>query len=224
MRQKFNVLNELVHGIIRSKKNPEVRDFYLSTLKEIETGQGSWKDKDYWMTQMVLLRTVLRSAPPARQQLPPGRTRRNIDSTTTGLQPQDCCHQFNNDGCNKDSPHTNNDPTRSPETVHHYCKNCLRKNLRKVHAAKACKEGSAGQWLAHPSGSVSDHTPDASENISDTEEIFETTDNFNYNSSNDNSGASTRQWGLSRDGELVEIYSQNLTIRFLWIEILTTNK
>ena len=32
-------------------------DFYLSTLEEIETGQGSWKDEEYWMTQMVLFRT-----------------------------------------------------------------------------------------------------------------------------------------------------------------------
>ena len=141
MRQKLIVLNELAHGIIRSQNFPEVRDFYLSTLEEIETGQGSWKDQDYWMTQMVLLRTVLRSVTPAQQPL--GGVRRNMDNP--GLQPRDCCYQFNNDGCSKDSPHPNNDPARLPETVHHYCKICLRKNLKKVHAAKACKEGSGGQ-------------------------------------------------------------------------------
>ena len=59
MRQKMKILNELAHGIIRSQNFPEVRDFYLSTLEEIETGQGSWKDEKYWMTQMVLFRTVL---------------------------------------------------------------------------------------------------------------------------------------------------------------------
>ena len=58
-RQKLKVLNELIHGIIRSQNFPEVKDFYLTTLEEIETGQGSWRDEDYWTTQMVLFRTVL---------------------------------------------------------------------------------------------------------------------------------------------------------------------
>ena len=144
MRQRFKTLNELVHGIIRSQNFPEVRDFYLSTLEEIETGQGSWKDEEYWMTQMVLFRTVLRTAPPQRQPLIGG-VRRNGDPANPGLQPRDCCHQFNNDGCSKESPHPNNDPTRSPDQVHHFCKICLRKNIKKAHAAKACKGGSAGQ-------------------------------------------------------------------------------
>ena len=82
MRQKMKILNELAHGIIRSQNFPEVRDFYLSTLEEIETGQGSWKDEKYWMTQMVLFRTVLRSAPPHQQPL----TR--SDTTNLGLQLQ----------------------------------------------------------------------------------------------------------------------------------------
>ena len=141
-RQKIRVLNELVHGIIRSQNFPEVRDFYLSTLEEIETGQGSWKDGQYWATQMLLLRTVLRSAPPPPPQ--PDQ-RRHGDPPSSGLQPRDCCYQFNNDGCEKQSPHPNNDPTRSPETVHHFCKICLRKNIKKVHPAKACKAGSLGQ-------------------------------------------------------------------------------
>ena len=143
MRQKLKILNELAHGIIRSQNFPEVRDFYLSTLEEIETGQGSWKDEEYWMTQMVLFRTVLRSLPTPSRQL--GGNRRNLDPIIPGPQPRDCCYQFNNDGCSKESPHPNNDPTRSPELVHHFCKICLRKNLKKVHAAKACKGGTAGQ-------------------------------------------------------------------------------
>ena len=137
LRQKLKVLNELIHGIIRSQNFPEVRDFYLSTLEELETGQGSWKDQEYWNTQMLLFRTVLRSAP--SYQLPPAR-RRSTD-LSSGPQPRDCCHQFNNDGCPKESPHPNNDPSRSPETVNHFCKICLRRNLKKVHAAKACKAG-----------------------------------------------------------------------------------
>ena len=138
LRQKLRVLNELMHGIIRTQNFPEVRDFYLSTLEQLETGQGSWKDEEYWNTQMLLFRTVLRSAP----HQPPPLRRRSTD-LSSGLQPRDCCHQFNNDGCTKESPHPNNDPNRSPETVHHFCKICLRRNLKKVHAAKACKSGSS---------------------------------------------------------------------------------
>ena len=91
--------------------------------------------------------TVLRSLPPPPQQLRQGgdQNRRNLDSTNPGLQPRDCCYQFNNDGCSMDSPHSNNDPTRSPDMVHHFCKICLRKNLKKVHGAKACKAGTAPQ-------------------------------------------------------------------------------
>ena len=112
------------------------------THEEIETGQGSWKDGQYRATQMLLLRTVLRSAPPP----PPQRDqRRHGDPPSSGLQPRDCCYQFNNDGCEKQSPHPNNDPTRSPETVHHFCKICLRKNIKKVHPAKACETGPLGQ-------------------------------------------------------------------------------
>ena len=140
LTQKIKVLNELVHGIIRSQNFTEVRDFYLSTLEEIETGQGSWKDEQYWTTQMVLLRTVLRSAPPLNDR------RKNPDPpSSSGLHPRDCCYHFNNDGCSKQSPHPNSDPTRSPDTVHHFCKICLRRNLKNVHPAKACKAGSAGQ-------------------------------------------------------------------------------
>ena len=68
--QKLKVLNELVHGIIWSDNFHEVRDFYLSTLEEIETGQGSWKDDEYWTTKLVLFRTLLRSAPPSHQLQP----------------------------------------------------------------------------------------------------------------------------------------------------------
>ena len=139
IRQKLKVINELVHGIIRSDNFYEVRDFYLSTLEEIETGQGSWKDQEYWTTQLVLFRTLLRSAPPASLR------RRDQNVPNSQLQPRDCCYQFNNDGCSKPSPHPNNDPMRSPDTVHHFCKICIRKNQKKVHAAKACKEGSAPQ-------------------------------------------------------------------------------
>ena len=131
LRQKMKVLNELIHGIIRSQNFPEVRDFYLTTLEEIETGQGSWRDEDYWSTQMVLFRTVLRSTPPPL--------------ATHGIQTQDCCWQFNNDGCSKESPHPNNDPTLSPAMVHHFCKVCLRRNQKKVHGAKACKAGGLSQ-------------------------------------------------------------------------------
>ena len=141
LRQKLKVLNELIHGIIRSQNFPEVRDFYLSTLEELETGQGSWKDEDYWNTQMMLFRTILRSAP--SYQPPPAR-RRSTDLSSS-LQPRDCCHQFNNDGCAKESPHPNNDPSRSPETVYHFCKICLRRNLKKAHATKACKAATPAQ-------------------------------------------------------------------------------
>ena len=142
-RQKLKVLNELIHGIIRSQNFPEVKDFYLTTLEEIETGQGSWRDEDYWTTQMVLFRTVLRSTlptlPAAAQYIQGHGNRRNDPSQS--IQPRDCCWQFNNDGCSKDSPHPNNDPTRSPGTVYHYCKICLRKNQKKIHGAKTCKAG-----------------------------------------------------------------------------------
>ena len=103
--------------------------------------------------------------------------------------PRDCCYQFNNDGCSKESPHPNNDPTRSPELVHHFCKICLRKNLKKVHAAKACKGGTAGQWLAHQSGI---ETPDASE-PSDTIVITEPTDIIENPLASEHSAISTRQ-------------------------------
>jgi hypothetical protein len=63
MRQKLQILNEMIHGIIRSDNFEEVKNFYLTTLEEVETGLGSWKDKDYWGTQMVMFRTVLRAAP-----------------------------------------------------------------------------------------------------------------------------------------------------------------
>lgn len=146
--QKLKALNELVHGIIRSENFSEVRDFYLSTLEEIETGQGSWKDQEYWTTQLVLFRTLLRSAPPSlqRRRDQTGQTGYTGQTGPTNqLQPRDCCYQFNNEGCSKSSPHPNNDPMRSPDTVHHYCKICMRKNQKKVHAAKACKDGSAPQ-------------------------------------------------------------------------------
>ena len=140
--QKLKVLNELVHGIIRSDNFAEVRDFYLSTLEEIETGQGSWRDQEYWTTQLVLFRTLLRSAPPSLQRR---RDQTGQTGQTNQLQPRDCCYQFNNEGCSKSSPHPNNDPMRSPDTVHHYCKICMRRNQKKVHAAKACKDGSTPQ-------------------------------------------------------------------------------
>ena len=151
----------------------KLTDFYLSTLEEIETGQGSWKDQQYWMTQMVLLTIVLRSAPPARQPTLGGGSE-NLNNSTIAFQPQDC-HQlnidvFSTDHSGTDSPDPNNDPTRSHE-VHCFCEICLRNNLKKGHAAEACKEGSPGQWLAYPSGDDRDAL-DASEHISDTEVII----------------------------------------------------
>ena len=143
IRQKLRVLNELTHGLIRTNNFVEVRDFYLSTLEEIETGQGSWKDNDYWTTQMMLFRTVLRST---NAPLQSGSSNRSHGNQDTGqIQPRDCCYQFNNDGCNKTSPHPNNDPTRQPDIVHHYCKICQRRNLKKVHPAKSCKIGTASK-------------------------------------------------------------------------------
>ena len=127
MRQKLQILNEMIHGIIRSDNFEEVKNFYLTTLEEVETGLGSWKDKDYWATQMVIFRTVLRAVP-------------------TTLQPR----KINLDvECNiilsKSSPHPNNDPTRSPERVHHFCKICVREGLKEEHSAKSCNLGSSQQ-------------------------------------------------------------------------------
>ena len=139
MRQKLQVLNEMIHGIIRSDNFEEVKNFYLASLEEVETGLGSWKDKDYWSTQMVMFRTVLRAAPPSTIH-----RKNNVDPKNSIL-PKDCCYHFNNDGCTKSSPHPNNDPARSPETVHHYCKICIRKGMKKEHAAKSCKTGGAQQ-------------------------------------------------------------------------------
>lgn len=140
MRQKLQILNEMIHGIIRSDNFEEVKNFYLTTLEEVETGLGSWKDKDYWGTQMVMFRTVLRAAPATVQP-----RRNNLDVKNNTILSKDCCYHFNNDGCTKSSPHPNNDPTRSPETVHHFCKICVRKGLKKEHSAKSCKGGGSQQ-------------------------------------------------------------------------------
>ena len=140
-RQKFKVLNELIHDIIRSQNFPEVRDFYLTALEEIETYQGSWRDGDYWSTQMVLFRTVLRSTPPSLLAPVPPHNQNRRNESTQGLQTRDCCWQFNNDGCSQESPHPNNDPTRSPGTVYHFYKICLHKNQKKIHGANTCKAG-----------------------------------------------------------------------------------
>ena len=67
------------------------------------------------------------------------RDRRN--DSTEGFQRRDCCWHFNNDGCFEESPHPNNDPTRSPGTVYHFYKICLHKNQKKIHGANTCKAG-----------------------------------------------------------------------------------
>ena len=154
IQQKLNIINEMVHALVRTDNFKDISVFYYSTLEDIEKGKASWTDSSYWSHQILMFRTLLRPASSSHNsargaQVPPGGGGGGggggADQEGHWYSTRNFCHEFNNTGCDQPVAHG---PTSFRKF--HLCKVCFRLEptiLTDDHGASSCpnKTGKSSQ-------------------------------------------------------------------------------
>ena len=146
IQQKLNILNEMVHALVRTDNFKDICVFYYATLEDIEKGKASWTDSSYWSHQILMFRTLLRPATGSHNTqkaglAPPAAGRGGADQDAHWYSTRNFCHDFNNTGCDQPVAH-------GPTTFRkfHLCKICFRLEptvLTDDHGASNCPNKSA---------------------------------------------------------------------------------
>ena len=135
--QKLEVLNEIVHTLIRSDNFMQAMEFYFSTLEDIEVAETSWNDKNYWDRKTTLFRSLSRPESSA-----PKENDREKQHGGSYVRTDSICRKWNEQRCEEPSPHIVNGTK-----LFHICLYCFKKDPVVIddHQADLCPRKPQGQ-------------------------------------------------------------------------------
>ena len=138
LRKKIEVANELLHGITRSNNFEGTKEYFYGCLAELETGEASWTDDEYWNDTMAGYRGFLKPSQGNDDEgfQPRHQAQGSGNQAYSSKVSRTFCENFNNETCSQDTHHTENGAK-----MWHLCKVCVNREpatLSEDHGAKSC--------------------------------------------------------------------------------------